>query len=232
MTASRVRSFGAAVLVASLVSVSGASAATFTIVGGTDIALPGSFNPNVSPGFGTGTTVTYFTNSDVGFGLKIAPQNVLLTFEYIGYEAGDTNGNAASFTYGGTPMFTNKTTASGSTVGALPFDVGPAPGLVPFLFKDISTGNLAINGGSMGTNLSIAFYIDSNNSSVAYALFDDGGGSPAPDSDWDDMIVKITAVNGETGITPIPASLPLFAGGLGLVGLLVRRRKQKASAAI
>ena len=51
-------------------------------------------------------------------------------------------------------------------------------------------------------------------------------------SDWDDMIVKITAVNGEIGITPIPASLPLFAGGLGLIGLLSRRRKQKAAAAI
>jgi hypothetical protein len=30
--------------------------------------------------------------------------------------------------------------------------------------------------------------------------------------------------------TPLPASLPLFASGLGVVGLLLRRRKQKAAA--
>jgi hypothetical protein len=32
--------------------------------------------------------------------------------------------------------------------------------------------------------------------------------------------------------TPLPASFPLFAGGLGLVGFLSRRRKRNASAAI
>ena len=31
--------------------------------------------------------------------------------------------------------------------------------------------------------------------------------------------------------TPLPAALPLFAGGIGLIGLLVRRRNQKAKAA-
>lgn len=30
--------------------------------------------------------------------------------------------------------------------------------------------------------------------------------------------------------TPLPAALPLFAGGIGLVGLLARRGKQRAPA--
>ena len=33
-----------------------------------------------------------------------------------------------------------------------------------------------------------------------------------------------------TSVTPLPAALPLFAGGLGLLGMFARRRKQKASA--
>ena len=32
--------------------------------------------------------------------------------------------------------------------------------------------------------------------------------------------------------TPLPAALPLFAGGLGVMGLLARRRKRKAAAAL
>ena len=30
-----------------------------------------------------------------------------------------------------------------------------------------------------------------------------------------------------TGATPLPAALPLFAGGLAAIGLLARRRKRK-----
>ena len=33
-----------------------------------------------------------------------------------------------------------------------------------------------------------------------------------------------------TSLTPLPAALPLFAGGLGVMGLLARRRKRKFSA--
>lgn len=35
---------------------------------------------------------------------------------------------------------------------------------------------------------------------------------------------------GSTSATPLPATLPLFAGGAGLIGLLARRRKQKRAA--
>jgi hypothetical protein len=44
-----------------------------------------------------------------------------------------------------------------------------------------------------------------------------------------DTIDSIT-LPGNVAATPIPAALPLFAGGLGLLGMFSRRRKQKVSA--
>ena len=41
-----------------------------------------------------------------------------------------------------------------------------------------------------------------------------------------------TALTLEISSTPLPAALPLFAGGLGVIGLLSRRRKRKNAAAI
>ncbi len=43
--------------------------------------------------------------------------------------------------------------------------------------------------------------------------------------------VSVIAFDPPTGATSLPAALPLFATGLGLLGLLSRHRKRKASAA-
>jgi hypothetical protein len=59
----------------------------------------------------------------------------------------------------------------------------------------------------------------------------------------DSYVLTLSAVLNSTGAsvgsvqetinatTPIPAALPLFAGGLGMIGLLARRRKRKTKAA-
>jgi hypothetical protein len=47
----------------------------------------------------------------------------------------------------------------------------------------------------------------------------------------DGRIVAGGSLDEVPAATPLPAALPLFAGGLGMVGLLSRRRKQKADAA-
>ena len=43
--------------------------------------------------------------------------------------------------------------------------------------------------------------------------------------------VNLTA-NSTGGETPLPAALPLFAGGLGVIGLLARRRKRRTATAL
>jgi hypothetical protein len=51
-------------------------------------------------------------------------------------------------------------------------------------------------------------------------------------SDNDTSTDPTYAVGFSPVATPLPATLPLFAGGLGLMGLLGRRRKRKAAVAI
>ena len=46
-------------------------------------------------------------------------------------------------------------------------------------------------------------------------------------TDWDYNDLDLVATNVTLNATPIPAALPLFAGGLGMMGLLGKRRKRK-----
>jgi hypothetical protein len=57
-----------------------------------------------------------------------------------------------------------------------------------------------------------------------------GGYAPAMTIGTDPPYVLRVDVEGTQ--TPIPAALPLFAGGLGVIGLLARRRKRKVAAAL
>ena len=237
---------GAALLLVSLVAVTNANAASFSIVCNTDCTtaatLPSNFDPSGiaainADGMNIGTGITiFYPGTTKTEGLFVSPQNVYLTFTYMGYEAGYTNVSAPQFAYGGIPMFTNKTTSSGTSTVPVLFNVLADPGLVPFLFETIDGGNLAaVNGGAIADGLSIAFAIVPNtNNSQVYAFFDDGGAGP--DKDYDDMVVRITATNcidcaAPPSSVPVPATLPLFASGLGALGLLSWRRKRKAQLA-
>jgi len=65
--------------------------------------------------------------------------------------------------------------------------------------------------------------------SIAYPC---GGYAPAGTLYTDPLSPYVLRVDVEGTQTPIPAALPLFAGGLGVIGLLARRRKRKVAAAL
>jgi hypothetical protein len=57
-------------------------------------------------------------------------------------------------------------------------------------------------------------------------------GGPLSFTDFDLRGLNLSAVSTGSGSqTPLPAALPLFASGLGVMGLLARRRKRKAAIA-
>jgi hypothetical protein len=55
-----------------------------------------------------------------------------------------------------------------------------------------------------------------------------GGGESIFSGDFGRGITGGSLDIGDVTVTPLPAALPLFAGGLGMVGLLSRRKKRKA----
>jgi len=68
--------------------------------------------------------------------------------------------------------------------------------------------------GAVGHKIGIEFFVST-----------EGGNGQAVNFD-----IGPTTGGGNAGATPLPAALPLFAGGLGVIGLLARRRKRKLAA--
>jgi hypothetical protein len=223
--------------------ITGAQAATFTIVGGTGSALTSNFFPTAPDwvaannfGLDVGSAIKQFTNANAagGNGLFVAPGTpgsvVDLTFTYEGSEAGFQNLFEAAFSFTPGAMFDNKSNTNNP--GAL---TGLSGGLVPLLFRSIEPGNKdAINGTSISLNIAMAFAVV-NGGHTAYAFFEDLPLTTG-DKDFDDLVVRIDAIDrcvsncppGGPGQTPLPAAIWLFgtvlAGGAGVN----RWRKRKA----
>jgi hypothetical protein len=212
----------------------------FSIEGGTASTLDAFFNPvgwNAAANFGinVGTSITIFDSSNAsGGGLFVAPRNVNLTFTFEGASTTFTNYSDGSLTFSdpGT-LFDNQTTPVGTSVFES-YDVGSNPGLVPLSFLSTcisaSCSNFGINGGPIDPHLKIAFATEGIDSLIpantAYAFLDSTG-----DQGFDDMVVRIDAPNDVQFSTPLPATLPLFATGLGALGLLGWRGKWRAQGA-
>jgi len=235
----------AAVAIASLVSVGETRAAPLFSFSAPDA---GSFVLNsgqpFNPAFPGPSGGAMFTQMQADFALAgnnsitlynlgtpgglFATQNINVQLQFIGFEAGFNNQTWEV----GLPSatFTNSTAQSGDLSGVVAVN---ASTFLPFFFvSDGANGgtDTANNGGPIGSNLTLGLKIISEN--VAYAFFDDGGGSPV-DADFDDVIIRITATarDDAPGPTPLPAALPLFASGLAGFGFFQWRRKRKTAKA-
>jgi hypothetical protein len=60
-----------------------------------------------------------------------------------------------------------------------------------------------------------------------YVAFEDLLASQGSDFDYNDDSFVFFNLATNTGSTPIPGALPLFASGIGLIGVLALRRKRK-----
>ena len=227
----------AAVTLTSLLTINAAQAATFSIVGGHDAKLLANFDPagwvNADNfNLGVGSTVTRFRHGNAagGNGLFVSgPGLVDLKYTYEGTEASYKNLFEAAFTLSLPALFDNKT----STVGDNQTFTGLSSGLVPAFFESVTPGNKdAINGTSINKDLKIAFAVV-NGGSTAYVFLEDI--ARKGDKDFDDMVIRIDAFDAHGSdppvVTPLPAALPLFAGGLGVLGFFARRRRKRAALA-
>lgn len=178
-------------------------------LGGTSSNLPGTFGSVL--GVTTGSPIVEYGPADVGSGLSLSGP-ATLTFEYLGFNAGFSN----SFGSGGSTLFTTAASAVGNTA-----QINAGTGLVPFFFHTSGGGTPATanNGGSITSPLSIAF-ADLHDGSFL-ALFNDGGGNPTDDKDFNDMIVRVS-------VSPVPlpaAAWLLISAVLGLVSFSRIRRR-------
>jgi hypothetical protein len=99
----------------------------------------------------------------------------------------------------------------------------------------INMGGTVINGATIGTDVCSADsgacpYGFPSGSLDVYVLIT-GLPSFTTAVFTDDTTPSFEFTLGNVATTPLPAALPLFAGGLGVIGLLGRRRKQKAALA-
>ena len=187
-----------------------AKASTLNIVGGSNFNVLSTFSLTPQTGIATNQPLKVFdkTNGSVG-GLYVSGHS-LITFEYLGSEAGNTN----QFLNGG-GIFSNN---SGSNPS---FNVVSAGGtsLVPLTFATNGKYTVAgsVTNGLIGllSPFSIAFTLLAPDKTSVYALFEDGH----PDYDYDDLAVRISVT-----AVPLPPALFLFVSAIGFAACSAWRR--------
>jgi hypothetical protein len=181
------------------------------------------FDPNSGLTYGG----TSFVNSisDISLGrlsvVGLGANPALVTYTYLGKEAGFPNNFYSQFSAGGIVFQNTPQTAIGTTVSV----VTNSGGLLPFAFEGY-TGNYARNAGTWDPNASIGliaenYTILSGAGAGTYSYILGFNDTYTGHNDWDDMVIGVN-------IAPIPEpeTYAMLLAGLGLMGFVARRRKQ------
>lgn len=198
--------------------------APLSVLGGRETDLThvrGTFNPTWLNGESTYSSVFDLTEMTRGGQLLLTEAAARVTFTLVGQESGLNNTFTAggltlsNFTHGKKGGHGDKGGQGGghlSNLGASFSFENVAAGLLNFGFLSNGAGALRGNGHA-ATGLMLA---DDHRS--ALILFNDRGG----DRDFDDMVVKLSV-----SPVPEPQTYAMLLGGLGLLGLMARRRQRR-----
>ena len=103
--------------------------------------------------------------------------------------------------------------------------------LTPGSNPTLSDFGIVFSGSSLPSNSQ--FFNIWGNGPNNYTYFNNYSGPfPAINLTLDSFTITNVGEGTDLVATPLPAALPLFAGGLGVIGLLARRKKRKAPAAV